>query len=116
MDGFEGAIPAPGDSTMRIAIAALAASIALSAVPPAAQARDGISPGAAAALGVLGGVAVGGALAAQSDGGYYPGKRIYSAPPVEREVVVVERRPRRIVVEEEVGPVCHFERRRGVDE
>ena len=102
---------------MRLAIAALAASLAVSALPHAAQARDGISPGAAAALGVLGGVAVGGAIAAQNDGGYYPGKRIYSPPPpVEREVVVVERRPRRVVIEDEVGPVCHFERRRRVDE
>lgn len=102
---------------MRITLAALAATLALSAAPQAAHARDGISPGAAAALGVLGGVAVGGAIASsQSNEGYYPGRRIYTAPPpVEREVVVVER-PRRVVVEEDVGPVCHFERRRRVDE
>ncbi|GJD86534.1 hypothetical protein BHAOGJBA_0027 [Methylobacterium hispanicum] len=70
---------------------------------PAAQARDGIGPGGAAALGVLGGLAVGGALGAATADPYYPGKPVYRAP-------------RPVYVEEEViGPVCHFERRRYID-
>lgn len=79
-------------------------------LPGAAQARDGFSPGAAAALGAIGGVALGAAIAAPRDEGYYPGRRIYAAPPPEPEVVVV--RPRRRVVVEEIVPACHFERRR----
>jgi hypothetical protein len=53
-----------------------------------ASARDGWSPGAAAAVGVLGGLAVGSAIAGASNG-YYPGKPVYVAPrpaPVYREV------------------------------
>ncbi|MFD0934524.1 hypothetical protein ACFQ12_04915, partial [Methylobacterium trifolii] len=55
----------------------------------------------AAALGVLGGLAVGGAIAS-SQNGYYPGQPVYRAP-------------RPAYVEEDYGPVCHFERRRYVD-
>jgi hypothetical protein len=44
----------------------VAGAMALGAAP-AAQARDGIGPGGAAALGVLGGLAVGGAIAAAND-------------------------------------------------
>ena len=73
----------------------------LLAAPPAAQARDGIGPGGAAALGVLGGLAVGGAIAS-SQNGYYPGRPVYGAP-------------RPVYVEDDYGPVCHFERRRFVD-
>ena len=70
---------------------------------PAAQARDGISPGGAAALGVLGGLAIGGAVGAAAADPYYPGKPVYRAP-------------RPVYVEDEyVGPVCHFERRRTYD-
>ncbi|GEP06345.1 hypothetical protein [Methylobacterium oxalidis] len=79
--------------------ALVAGGLAVAAVP-AAQARDGISPGGAAALGVLGGLAVGGAIAS-SQNGYYPGRPVYRAPPP-------------VYVEDE-GPVCHFERRRYVD-
>ncbi|WP_375463525.1 hypothetical protein [uncultured Methylobacterium sp.] len=73
----------------------------LVAATPAAQARDGIGPGGAAALGVLGGLAVGGAIAS-SQNGYYPGQPVYRAP-------------RPVYVEDDDGPVCHFERRRYVD-
>jgi len=66
---------------------------------PAAQARDGIGAGGAAALGVLGGLAVGGAIAGASDP-YYPGQPVYRAP------------PRPVYVE---GPICHFERRETID-
>ncbi|GEP08590.1 hypothetical protein [Methylobacterium gnaphalii] len=73
----------------------------LTVLAPAAHARDGISAGGAAALGVLGGLAVGGAIAASNDA-YYPGRPVYRAP-------------RPVYVEEDVGPVCHFERRRIID-
>ena len=73
----------------------------LATLAPAAQARDGIGAGGAAALGVLGGLAVGGAIAS-SNNGYYPGRPVYRAPPP-------------VYVEEDYGPVCHFERRRTVD-
>ncbi|WP_375453969.1 hypothetical protein [uncultured Methylobacterium sp.] len=71
------------------------------AAAPAAQARDGIGPGGAAALGVLGGLAVGGAIAS-SQNGYYPGQPVYRAP-------------RPVYVEDDDGPVCHFERRRAIN-
>lgn len=73
----------------------------LTALNPAAQARDGIGAGGAAALGVLGGLAVGGAIAS-SNNGYYPGRPVYRAPGP-------------VYVEEDYGAVCHFERRRYVD-
>ncbi|MDP4025722.1 hypothetical protein Q8W71_24100 [Methylobacterium sp. NEAU 140] len=73
----------------------------LTALAPAAQARDGIGAGGAAALGVLGGLAVGGAIASANNG-YYPGRPVYRAPPPP-------------VYVEEYGPVCHWERRRSID-
>ncbi|GJD97929.1 hypothetical protein [Methylobacterium iners] len=76
----------------------LAAVLTLTALP-SAQARDGIGPGGAAALGVLGGLAIGGAIAS-SQNQYYPGQRVYRAP---RPVYV------------EAEPYCHLERRRYVD-
>ena len=70
-------------------VAALVATTVAVAAIPSAQARDGISPGGAAALGLLGGLAVGGAIASsQNDGGYYPGRPVY----VEEEVCHMERR------------------------
>lgn len=83
----------------------LAAAVLLSGVislAPAAQARDGIGPGGAAALGVIGGLAVGSAIAGSANNGYYPGRPVYRAPPP-------------VYVEEDDAPVCHFERRRYVD-
>ena len=50
----------------------------LATLAPAAQARDGIGAGGAAALGVLGGLAVGGAIASANNG-YYPGRPVYRA-------------------------------------
>lgn len=66
---------------------------------PAAQARDGIGPGGAAALGVLGGVVAGSAIA-NAQNGYYPGQPVYRAPP-----------PAYV----EDAEVCHIERRVSVD-
>lgn len=76
----------------------LAAMLTLTTLP-SAQARDGIGPGGAAALGVLGGLAIGGAIAS-SQNQYHSGQRIYRAP---RPVYV------------EAEPYCHLERRRYVD-
>ena len=86
---------------MNKAIAGALVLAGLTALTPAAQARDGIGAGGAAALGVLGGLAVGGAIAS-SNNGYYPGRPVYRAPGP-------------VYVEEDYGPVCHFERRRTVD-
>lgn len=77
----------------------LATALAASAVPTA-QARDGIGPGGAAALGVLGGLAIGGAIASSAEP-YQSGQRVYRAP-------------RPVYVEE--APYCYMERRRYVDD
>lgn len=77
----------------------LTGALAVAAVP-SAQARDGIGPGGAAALGVLGGLAIGGAIAS-SQNGYYPGRPVY-------------REPRPVYVED-YGPECHMERRGFID-
>nr|WP_313900863.1 hypothetical protein [Methylobacterium sp. J-026] len=83
-------------SMKTVGMAALAA-LALCGTQPAAQARDGIGVGGAAALGVLGGVVAGSAIASANNG-YYPGQPVYRAPPP-------------AYVEE----VCHFERRGFID-
>ena len=75
------------------------AGMLLVTMTPGAQARDGIGPGGAAALGVLGGLAIGGAIASSQNNGYYPGRPVY-------------REPRPVYVEEEV---CHTERRGYID-
>ncbi|KQO64056.1 MULTISPECIES: hypothetical protein [unclassified Methylobacterium] len=80
-------------------VAALVAASFAVAATPSAQARDGIGAGGAAALGVLGGLAIGGAIASSQNDGYYPGRPVYRAP-------------RPVYVEEEV---CHMERRGYVD-
>lgn len=78
--------------------AGLASALAMSAAPASAWDRGGIGPGGAAALGVLGGLAVGGAIA--SSNSYYPGRPVYVAP------------PRPVYVEQD----CYIQRRRYVDE
>ena len=97
-------ILAGGTSDLFVAKYTSAGGLAFAAAP-AAQARDGIGAGGAAALGVLGGLAVGGAIANSQANAYYPGKPVYVAPPP----------PGPVYVEEE-GPVCHFERRRYRDD
>ncbi|MGY2049324.1 hypothetical protein [Methylobacterium sp. JK268] len=84
----------------RILSAALVAGALAGTGLPQAQARDGIGPGGAAALGVLGGLAVGGAIASANNG-YYPGRPVYRAPAP--------------VYVEDDAVVCHFERRRAID-
>ena len=61
-----------------------------------AQARDGFGVGGAAALGAIGGLALGGAIASAN------------RPPVYAA-------PRPVYVEDDYGPVCHFERRGYID-
>ncbi len=65
-------------------ISGTAAALALvtglaAAEPAAARDRDRLSPGAAAAIGVLGGLAIGGAIAASQ-----PPAPVYMAPPPRR--------------------------------
>lgn len=86
---------------MRSGLVSMSVALVLAiAAAPSAQAHDDIGPGGAAALGVLGGLAIGGAIAS-SQNQYYPGQRVYRAP---RPVYV------------EAEPDCHLERRRYVDE
>ena len=73
------------------------AALMLCASQPTAQAGGGIGVGGAAALGVLGGVVAGSAIASANNG-YYPGRPVYRAPPP-------------VYVEE----VCHIERRGFID-
>jgi hypothetical protein len=77
--------------------AVLALVTSLSAIEPAV-ARDRMSPGAAAAIGVLGGLAVGGAIAASQSPVYAAPAPVYLAPPpppvyVESEPVYYEPPP-----------------------
>lgn len=75
--------------------AALTVAI-LCAAQPAAQARDGFGVGGAAVLGAIGGLALGGAIASANR------PAVYAAP-------------RPVYVEDDYGPVCHFERRGYID-
>ncbi|MHB2209741.1 hypothetical protein [Methylobacterium sp. CM6257] len=83
-------------SLLRTGSMAALVALVLCGAQPAAQARDGIGVGGAVALGALGGVAAGAAIASANNG-YYPGRPVYVAPPA--------------YVEE----VCHVERRGFVD-
>jgi hypothetical protein len=77
--------------TNRLAGAAGALAIAASlAAAPGAEARDRFSPGAAAAIGVLGGLAIGGAIAASQAPVYAAPAPVYVAPPPPRRRVYVE--------------------------
>ena len=82
--------------SVKTAGASALAALVLCASQPAAQARDGIGVGGAVALGALGGVVAGSAIASANNG-YYPGQPVYRAPPP--------------YVEE----VCHIERRGFID-
>jgi hypothetical protein len=70
--------------------AALALVAGLAAAHPA-EARDRLSPGAAAAIGVLGGLAVGGAIAASQAPVYAAPAPVYVAPPPPPPVYVESR-------------------------
>jgi len=71
--------------------AALALVAGLAAAQPAA-ARDRLSPDAAAAIGVLGGLAVGGAIAASQSPVYAAPAPVYVAPPPRRRTYVESER------------------------
>jgi hypothetical protein len=90
----------------------LATIVCVSLVPAPASAE--MSPGGALALGALGGLAVGGVIGhSMASGPYYPGKRVYTAPP---PPPVYYASPRRVYVSEEVESRCYVKRRRYVDE
>ncbi|WP_020095973.1 hypothetical protein [Methylobacterium sp. 285MFTsu5.1] len=78
---------------LRTGGAAALVALALCATPPAAQAR-GIGAGGAVALGILGAVVAGSAIASANNG-YYQGRPVYAAP--------------------DPYGACHFERRAYVD-
>ena len=92
-----------------VVLALVAASMASASVP--SSAGDRLSPGGAAALGALGGFALGAAVAANAQ----------PLPPPPPSPVYVERAPRRVYVEPAPRPVyverrveeaCFVERRR----
>ena len=83
--------------TLKTTGTAALVALALAASLPAAHARDGIGVGGALALGALGGVVAGSAIASANNG-YYSGQPVYRAPPP-------------VYVEE----VCHVERRGFID-
>jgi hypothetical protein len=92
---------------------ALATVVCASLLPAPASAE--MSPGAAAAIGALGGLAVGGVIGhSMAQGPSYPGKRVYTAPPP--PPVYYAPPPRRVYVSEELEPRCFVKRRRYVDE
>lgn len=86
-------------SVLTGAVAALALAASLAATPAAA--RDRLSPGAAAALGALGGLAIGGAIAASQNPVYAAPAPVY----VEPEPVYVAPPPPPVIVER-----CYTER------
>ncbi len=90
----------------RIVMISALAAVAAAGAPQAAQAND-VAVGAA--VGLLGGMAIGGAIAGNS---YYPGKPVYVAP----SPVYVEAPRRRVIVEEVEQPACYVTKRRYVDE
>lgn len=98
-----------------VGLSSLALAASLISAVPAASARDGLSTGAAVALGAIGGLAVGGAIgSAAASGPYYPGKPVGYAPPPPPPVYYAPRPVR--VYEEVVEPRCYVKRRRFVDE
>lgn len=88
--------------SLKTALSALLVAATLVPASLPAQARD-MSPGAAAAIGVLGGMAIGGAIAGSAaQSGYYPGR------PVAGPAVA----PPPVYVEEEPVMDCYVQRRR----
>jgi hypothetical protein len=89
----------------RVSFVVLGLATLVSAGTPA-QARD-LSPGAAAAVGVLGGLAIGGAIAGgAAQGGYYPGRQVAGPRPVYGPP------PEPVYVEEAPPVECYVRRRR----
>jgi hypothetical protein len=88
-------------------LAVVAGSLAGAAVP--ACARDGLSPGGAAAIGALGGFALGAAIGANAQPLPPPPPPVYVAPAPRR--VYVEP-ARRVYVERPAEETCFVERQR----
>lgn len=100
---------------MKIIVGLAAAALVASVTLQPAAARDGWSPGAAAAVGVLGGLAAGAAIgSAVSQPPYYPGRPVGYAPPPPPPGYLPPP-PRRVYYEDE-APACYVKRRRYVDE
>jgi hypothetical protein len=90
---------------IKLPLSALAILATVSSLTPA-QARD-LSPGAAAAVGVLGGLAIGGAIASGANQGpYYPGRQVAGPRPV------FVAPPEPVYVEEAPVEECYVRRRR----
>lgn len=87
-------------------LACIAGSLACA---PAASARDGMSPGGAAALGALGGFALGAAIGANAQPLPPPPPPVY-VEPAPRRVHVAP--PRRVYVEHPAEETCVVERHR----
>jgi hypothetical protein len=90
-----------------VVLACVAGSLASASAP--ASAGDGLSPGGAAALGVLGGLAVGAAIANAQPAPPPPPPPVYVERAPKR--VYVERAPRRVYVERS-PETCVVERER----
>lgn len=87
------------------------AAVVMAAQP--ASARDGLSAGAAAAVGVIGGLAAGAAIGSAAAQPYYPGRQVGFAPPP--PPVYAPPPPRRVIYEE-VESDCFVRSRRFVNE
>lgn len=99
---------------MKVIVGLAAAALAASVTLQPAAARDGWSPGAAAAVGVLGGLAAGTAIgSAASQPPYYPGRPVGYGPPPPPAYLPPP--PRRVYYEDD-APACYVKRRRYVDE
>ena len=99
--------------TLKNSLIAVAIAGCIAPLASPTTARDGLSPGAAAAVGLLGGLAIGGAVGSAAANPYYPGRPVYSPPPAP----VYHARPRTTYVETiEEAPACYLKRRRYVDE
>jgi hypothetical protein len=93
-----------------VVLAIVAGSLAGASAP--VSAGDRLSPGGAAALGVLGGVALGAAIGANAQPALPPPPPppVYVEPAPKR--VYVERAPRRVYIERPVEETCIIERER----
>lgn len=96
-----------------VGIAAAGLLAAMATLQPA-HARDGWSPGAAAAVGVIGGLAAGAAIGSATARPYYPDRPVGYLPPPPPPGYYPPP-PRRVYYEDE-GPVCFVKRRRYIDE
>ena len=95
-----------------LAVSAAATLVALGSAATPASARDGWSPGTAAAVGVIGGLAAGAAIGSATARPYYPGRPVYAPPPPPEYLPPP---PRRVYYERYREPDCYWRERRYVD-